>query len=106
MKTPTAWACGAVSCTQWFYAWMGNRDEATFLANQLANKLGLDTFEMFPMIQFVWHLQDEKVEGKSVLRHPARQEAGQQDDILDVLEKAAHYPRKGRRPEHQGPQGH
>ena len=22
---------GAVSCTQWFYSWMGNRDKATFL---------------------------------------------------------------------------
>ena len=60
---------GAVSCTQWFYSWMGNRDKATFLANQLANKLGVDTFEMFPMIQFVWYLQDEKVDGKSLFDH-------------------------------------
>ncbi|MGE4422138.1 MAG: aldehyde ferredoxin oxidoreductase N-terminal domain-containing protein [Pseudodesulfovibrio sp.] len=60
---------GAVSCTQWFYSWLGNRDKTTFLANQLANKLGVDTFEMFPMIQFVWFLQDEKVDGKSLLDH-------------------------------------
>ncbi len=60
---------GAVSCTQWFYSWLGNRDKTTFLANQLANKLGVDTFEMFPMIQFVWFLQDEKVNGKSLFDH-------------------------------------
>ena len=60
---------GAVSCTQWFYSWLGNRDKTTFLANQLANKLGVDTFEMFPMIQFIWYLQDEAVDGKSLLDH-------------------------------------
>jgi|GEM_PF-484143 len=84
---------GAVSCTQWFYSWIGNRDKATFLANQLANKLGVDTFEMFPMIQFVWFLQDEVVDGKSLLKHL-------QDKKLVTVELAAglekgHYPPKG-----------
>ena len=84
---------GAVSCTQWFYSWMGNRDKATFLANQMANKLGVDTFEMFPMIQFVWFLQDESVDGKSLLAHL-------QDKKLVTAEIATglgkgHYPPKG-----------
>ena len=84
---------GAVSCTQWFYSWMGNRDKATFLANQLANKLGIDTFEMFPMIQFVWHLQDKEVKGRSLLRILHGQKLIS-DDILKGLEKG-HYPPKG-----------
>jgi aldehyde:ferredoxin oxidoreductase len=84
---------GAVSCTQWFYSWMGNRDKATFLANQMANKLGVDTFEMFPMIQFVWHLQDEKVDGKSLLRllHEKKLVSA---EITKGLEKG-HYPPEG-----------
>lgn len=84
---------GQVSCTQWFYSWMGNRDKATFLANQLANKLGVDTFEMFPMIQFVWHLQDEIVDGKSVLQH-LRDKGLVTAEIQAGLEKG-HYPPKG-----------
>lgn len=84
---------GAVSCTQWFYSWMGNRDKATFLANQLANKLGVDTFEMFPMIQFVWHLQDEEVGGKSLLELLYEKKLVSAD-IKKGLEKG-HYPPKG-----------
>lgn len=84
---------GMVSCTQWFYAWLGNKDRATFLANQLANKLGVDTFEMFPMIQFVWHLQDEIVGGKSILQH--LQDSGlTTPEIQKGLEKG-HYPPRG-----------
>ena len=84
---------GHVSCTQWFYAWMGNQDTATFLANQLANKLGIDTFEMFPVIQFVWHLQDETVAGKSILQllHEKKLVSS---EIRAGLEKG-HYPPKG-----------
>ena len=84
---------GQVSCTQWFYSWMGNRDKATFLANQLANKLGIDTFEMFPMIQLVWHLQDETVDGKSLLQH-LRDKGLVTPEIQSGLEKG-HYPPKG-----------
>lgn len=84
---------GAVSCTQWFYSWMGNKDKATFLANQLANKLGVDTFEMFPMIQFVWYLQDEVVNGKSLLQH-MRDNKLVSAEIQAGLEKG-HYPPKG-----------
>ena len=92
MKVP-GMGGGAVSCTQWFYSWMGNRDKATFLANQMANKLGVDTFEMFPMIQFVWHLQDEVVDGKSVLQH-MRDNGLVSAEIQTGLEKG-HYPPKG-----------
>ena len=84
---------GAVSCTQWFYSWMGNRDKATFLANQLANKLGIDTFEMFPMIQFVWHLQDKKVDGKTLLDLLYEKELVSAESKKG-LEKG-HYPPKG-----------
>jgi aldehyde:ferredoxin oxidoreductase len=84
---------GAVSCTQWFYSWMGNRDEATFLANQLANKLGIDTFEMFPMIQFVWHLQDQKVGNKSLLDLLYDNKLVSKD-IRKGLEEG-HYPPEG-----------
>lgn len=84
---------GMASCTQWFYSWMGNRDKATFLANHLANTLGIDTFEMFPMIQFVWHLQDEIVDGKSILQHMFEQGLTTRD-IQVGLEKG-HYPPKG-----------
>lgn len=84
---------GAVSCTQWFYSWMGNRDKATFLANQLANKLGVDTFEMFPMIQFVWHLQDEEVDGKNLLQHLYDKKLVS-SEVKQGLEKG-HYPPKG-----------
>ena len=92
MKVPKM-GTGAVSCTQWFYAWMGNKDEGTFQASQLVNKLGLDSFEMIPMIQFIWHLQDEKADGKSVLRHMYDQKLVSKKN-LDALE-AAHYPREG-----------
>jgi aldehyde:ferredoxin oxidoreductase len=84
---------GQVSCTQWFYSWMGNRDKATFLANQLANKLGIDTFEMFPMIQFVWHLQDETIGGKSILQL-LHDKGLVTTEIKNGLEKG-HYPPKG-----------
>lgn len=84
---------GAVSCTQWFYSWLGNKDKSTFLANQLANKLGVDTFEMFPMIQFVWYLQDETVDGKSILQH-LRDKKLVTPEIQADLEKG-HYPPKG-----------
>ncbi len=84
---------GAVSCTQWFYSWIGNRDKATFLANQMANKLGVDTFEMFPMIQFVWFLQDETVDGKSLLDH-LRGKKLVSAEIAAGLGKG-HYPPKG-----------
>ena len=84
---------GAVSCTQWFYSWMGNRDKATFLANQIANKLGVDTFEMFPMIQFVWHLQDEKVDGKSLLEHLHAK--GLVDSTIKKGLEKGHYPPEG-----------
>ncbi|MEF2231133.1 MAG: aldehyde ferredoxin oxidoreductase N-terminal domain-containing protein [Pseudodesulfovibrio sp.] len=84
---------GAVSCTQWFYSWLGNRDKATFLANQLANKLGVDTFEMFPLIQFVWYLQDTAVDGKDLVQilHEKKLVS---DEIMTGLEKG-HYPPRG-----------
>lgn len=85
---------GAVSCTQWFYSWMGNTDKATFLANQLANKLGVDTFEMFPMIQFVWYLQDTVVDGKSILQH-MRDKDLVSSKLQAGLEEG-HYPPKGK----------
>ena len=84
---------GAVSCTQWYYSWMGNTDKATFQANQLANKLGVDTFEMFPMIQFVWHLQDQEVDGKSLLTHLFEKKLVSENNKVG-LEKG-HYPPKG-----------
>ncbi|MGE4298495.1 MAG: aldehyde ferredoxin oxidoreductase N-terminal domain-containing protein [Desulfovibrionaceae bacterium] len=84
---------GAVSCTQWFYSWLGNRDKATYLANQLANQLGVDTFEMFPMIQFVWHLQDEIVDGKNLLQHLLDMRLVT-PELYKGLEKG-HYPPKG-----------
>ena len=84
---------GHVSCTQWFYAWMGNQDKATFLASQLANKLGIDSFEMFPMIQFVWYLQDETVDGKNILQ--LLHERGLVSaEVKKGLERG-HYPPKG-----------
>jgi aldehyde:ferredoxin oxidoreductase len=92
MKVP-GMGGGSVSCTQWFYSWMGNRDKATFLANQLANRLGIDTFEMFPVIQFVWYLQDEKVNGKSILQHMLDNDLVS-SEIKGDLEKG-HYPPKG-----------
>ncbi|MBW2570071.1 MAG: aldehyde:ferredoxin oxidoreductase [Deltaproteobacteria bacterium] len=85
---------GSVSCTQWFYSWMGNKDKATFLANQLANKLGVDTFEMFPMIQFVWYLQDTVVDGKNILQH-MRDKDLVTSKIQNGLEEG-HYPPKGK----------
>ena len=85
---------GAVSCTQWFYSWMGNKDKATYLGNQLANKLGVDTFEMFPMIQFVWYLQDAVVDGKSILQH-MRDNNLVNAQIQAGLEEG-HYPPKGK----------
>ncbi len=84
---------GQVSCTQWYYSWLGNKDKATYLANQLANKLGVDTFEMFPMIQFVWYLQDTLVDGKSVLRHLLDLKLVT-PEIVAGLEKG-HYPPQG-----------
>lgn len=84
---------GAVSCTQWFYSWLGNKDKATFLANQLANQLGIDTFEMFPMIQLVWYLQDEVVDGKSILQH-LRDKGLVTAEVQAGLEQG-HYPPKG-----------
>jgi aldehyde:ferredoxin oxidoreductase len=92
MKVP-GMGGGAMSCTQWFYSWMGNRDKATFLANQLANKLGVDTFEMFPMIQFVWYLQDEEVDGKNLLELLYDNKLVSAE-IKKGLEKG-HYPPKG-----------
>ena len=84
---------GAVSCTQWFYSWLGNKDKATFLANQLCNKLGVDTFEMFPMFQFVWHLQDEIVGGKSILQHLV--DNGLTTPEIQKNLVKGHYPPKG-----------
>ncbi len=84
---------GAVSCTQWFYSWMGNKDKATFLGNQLANKLGVDTFEMFPMIQFVWYLQDTVVDGKSILQHMC--DNNLVSSKLQAGLEEGHYPPKG-----------
>jgi len=85
---------GAVSCTQWFYSWMGNSDKATFLANQLANKLGVDTFEMFPMIQFVWYLQDTVVDGKSLLQHMRDKDLV--SSKLQIGLEEGHYAPKGK----------
>ena len=93
MKVP-GMGGGAVSCTQWFYSWMGNRDKATFLANQLANTLGVDTFEMFPMIQFVWYLQDTTADGKSLLDHLHGHELVSKE-LKEGLEEG-HYPPKGK----------
>ncbi len=93
MKVP-GMGGGAVSCTQWFYSWMGNRDKATFLANQLANTLGVDTFEMFPMIQFVWYLQDTTEGGKSLLDHLYEHKLVGKE-IRKGL-KEGHYPPKGK----------
>lgn len=84
---------GAVSCTQWYYSWMGNTDTASFQASQMANKLGVDTFEMFPMIQFVWYLQDKKVDGKSLLTHMYQKNMVSKKN-KEGLEQG-HYPPKG-----------
>jgi len=93
MKVP-GMGGGAVSCTQWFYSWMGNRDKATFLANQLANTLGVDTFEMFPMIQFVWYLQDAEADGKSLLDHLHAAKLVSKEFKAGLEE--GHYPPKGK----------
>jgi aldehyde:ferredoxin oxidoreductase len=84
---------GHVTCTQWFYSWLGNTDTATFLASQLANKLGVDTFEMFPMIQLSWHLQDEIIDGKSILQ--LMQEKGMISAQNRAGLEKGHYPPKG-----------
>jgi aldehyde:ferredoxin oxidoreductase len=84
---------GQISCTQWYYSWLGNKDTATFMANQLANQLGVDTFEMFPMLQFVWYLQDTSVNGKSLLDLMREQNMVSADNLAG-LEKG-HYPPKG-----------
>ncbi|MBO8129714.1 MAG: aldehyde:ferredoxin oxidoreductase [Peptococcaceae bacterium] len=84
---------GRVSCTQWFYAWLGNQDEATFLAKQLCDKLGIDTFEMFPMIQLVWYLFDAKVGGKRVIDYMVEKgmlSKETRDNLQDM-----HYPPEG-----------
>lgn len=84
---------GRVSCTQWFYSWMGNQDEATFLAKQLADQLGIDTFEMFPMIQFVWYLYDTKVGDKRIIDYMFEKGMLSQE-TLDGLQDM-HYPPEG-----------
>ncbi|MCL1985271.1 MAG: aldehyde:ferredoxin oxidoreductase, partial [Betaproteobacteria bacterium] len=84
---------GQVSCTQWFYMFMGNQDTATFLASQLANKLGVDTFEMVPLIQMVWYLQDEIVAEKSIMEL-LHEKGLVSDEIRDGLKKML-YPPKG-----------
>lgn len=84
---------GSVTCVQWFYGFMGNRDKATFLANQLTNQLAINSFEMITMIQFLWYLQDETVDGKSIL--DLMHENGLvSDEIKKGLERG-HYPPKG-----------
>jgi len=85
---------GAMGCTQFFYAWAGNRDATTFLANQLANRLGINTYEMVPLIQFIWYLQDTSVNGKSILQYMS-DEALVTDKIKRGLD-SIHYPPKGK----------
>lgn len=84
---------GRISCTQWFYSWMGNQDEATWLAKQLSDQLGVDTFEMFPMMQFVWYLFDAKVDGKRIIDYMFEKGMLSQE-TLDGLQDM-HYPPEG-----------
>lgn len=84
---------GSVVCVQWFYSWMGNKDKATFLANQLTNQLPINSFEMFPMIQLMWYLQDETIDGKSIL--DIMHEKGLVSEEVKKGLESGHYPPKG-----------
>ena len=84
---------GSVQCVQWFYAWMGNKDRATFLANQLCNQLAVNSFEMFPMMQVLWYLVDATVDGKTLL--DLLHEQGLVSDELKKGLVSLHYPPKG-----------
>ncbi|HAG07295.1 MAG: Aldehyde ferredoxin oxidoreductase [Clostridia bacterium 62_21] len=84
---------GAVSCTQWFYSWLGNQDEATFVAKQRCDQWGIDTFEMFPMIQLVWYLFDTRVGDKRIIDYVC--EAGMLTSELVTDLQDLHYPPEG-----------
>ena len=84
---------GSVTCVQWFFSWLGNKDKGIFLANQLTNQLAINSFEMIPMIQFIWYLQDETVDGKSLL--DLLHEKGLVSNKLKKGLESLHYPPKG-----------
>ena len=85
---------GALSCTQFFYGWVGNRDGTTFHANQLANRLGINTFEMIPMIQFVCYLQDTTFGGRPIVQHMV--DLGMVPEKIKKDLDDLHYPPGGR----------